>query len=189
MSILFLFFLSQCVHGLKIDTEPTGASIYVLDNSGKRKNLLGKTPINLTTIPKSDEILLLETQKEGYISKGIVIPKIGEANISINLSLQEMSGDWVKNSLKTEFSVALNENMQMIFKLQKFITQKDDVQVLKLYEQMKESYERVSIFHSLMGNFYYLKNDKKTALTFYRKALQYDPSNEEAAQMIRSISK
>lgn len=183
--VFLMFFLSgiSCAHRVLIKTEPSGARVRIIAKNGRPAAPLGATPLDLKALPESD-ITLLEVEKEGHLPKLLVIPKMEGAVLTITTRLQPLSREFLAEKNRRDFAASLNTNLAQVFKLQALILSRKSDAVAKLEAQMREQWDDVSLFHSLMGNSFYLQGNFKEARKRYEKALALDPNNEEARTML-----
>ena len=178
--------LVACSHVVVVKSEPSGARVRIINENGKIGPALGVTPLDLNSLPNSDAVVL-EIDKEAHLPKQIVVPKVTGSRLTINAKLQPLSKEYLAERSRIDFAASLNVNLFEIFKLQSLILEKNSTEVLKMEVTMREQWEGISLFHSLLGNFYYLTGDYKTAKTKYEKALSLDPRNDEARNMLSNL--
>lgn len=184
--ILFVATISACSHVVVVKSEPSGARVRIVNENGKPGPSLGVTPLDLNSLPNSDAVVL-EIDKEAHLPKQIVVPKVTGSRLTVNAKLQPLSKEYLAERSRVDFSASLNANLFEIFKLQSLVLEKNSAEVLKMEVTMRDQWEGISLFHSLLGNFYYLTGDYKTAKTRYEKALSLDPRNDEARNMLSNL--
>jgi tetratricopeptide (TPR) repeat protein len=188
-SSLVLFALSVfagCSHVVVVKSEPPGARVRIVNANGKLGPSLGVTPLDLNSLP-SDDAVLIEIDKDAHLPKQVVIPKVTGSRLTINTKLQPLSKEYLAERSRLDFASSLNANLFEIFKLQSLILEKNADEVLKMEKSMRDQWEGISLYQSLLGNFYYLTGDYKTAKTKYEKALSLDPRNDEARNMLSNL--
>jgi hypothetical protein len=178
--------LSSCSHVVVIKSDPPGARVRMINDNGKVGPSLGVTPLDLNSLPNSD-VVVVEIDKENHLPKQIVVPKVTGNRLTINAKLQPLSKEYLAERGRLDFAASLNANLFEIFKLQSLILEKNSEEVLKMETRMREQWEGISLYQSLLGNFYYITGDFKKAKAKYEKALSLDPRNEEARNMLSNL--
>lgn len=185
-AFLVLTFLASCSHVVVVKSEPPGARVRLVNANGKLGPSLGVTPLDLTSLPSADAVLI-EIDKEAHLPKQVVVPKVTGSRLTINTKLQPLSKEYLAERSRLDFASSLNANLFEIFKLQSLILDKNTEEVLKMEKSMRDQWEGISLYQSLLGNFYYLTGDYKAAKTRYEKALSLDPRNDEARNMLSNL--
>jgi hypothetical protein len=179
---------SSCVHRVIVKTDPPGARVRILGESGKAGSTLGTTPLDIKSLP-GDDVAIVELEKDGHLPKMLVIPKVKNATITATVKLQPLTREFLVEKNRREFAAAMNANFAQLLKLQSLVLARNKTEVEKLDTQMRGDFDDVSLFHSLMGNYYFLQSDFKKARGRYQKALALDPYNEEARSMLADMRK
>lgn len=175
-----------CAHEVRIETDPPGARVRIVSENGKSVTPLGSTPASVDSL-KAGKLYLLELEKEGFMPQYILVNVLQGAKIKVAIKLQQLSKEFIAQKSKKDFAGSLNLNLQQIFKLQSLILSKNIEEVKKLSTAMREEWGEVSIFHSLMGNHYYLIGNFQEAIRSYKQALLLDPENMEAKSMLLNL--
>ena len=178
--------LPSCAHQILIKSEPQGARVSLVSENNKPGTPLGTTPLILKSLP-GDDSALLEFEKEGFLLRQVVVPKVPGANISFSTRLQPLTREFLAGKNRRDFAAALNANLAQILKLQSFILGRKKDEVAKLEVIMRQEWDDVSLFHSLMGNHFYLQANFPDARKHYEKALVLDPNNDEARTMLAGL--
>jgi tetratricopeptide (TPR) repeat protein len=178
--------LMGCTHSISIKTEPPGASVRLIDAAGNATATLGTTPLETTSPPDTDA-LLLEIERTGHLPKLVVVPRVSGAVTSVTTRLQPLTREFLASKNRRDFAASLNANLAQLLRLQTLILGKKKAEVAELESQMREQWNEVSLFHSLMGNHHYLQGENKQARERYERALSLDPDNSEARSMLASI--
>ena len=186
LMVLIVASLSACSHLVVVKSEPSGARVRIVNENGKPGPSLGVTPLDLNSLPNSDAVVL-EIDKEAHLPKQIVVPKATGSRLTISTKLQPLSKEYLAERSRVDFAASLNANLFEIFKLQSLVLEKNSAEVMKMEITMREQWEGISLFHSLLGNFYYLTGDYKKAKNKYEKALSLDPRNDEARNMLSNL--
>lgn len=178
--------LASCAHQILIKTEPQGARVTLISETNKPGTPLGTTPLILKSLP-GDDSALLEFEKEGFLPRQVLVPKVPGASISLSTRLQPLTREFLAEKNRRDFASSLNDNLSQILKLQALILARKKDEVTKLSATMRQEWDDVSLFHSLMGNHFYLQANFPEARKHYEKALTLDPKNDEARAMLAGL--
>lgn len=180
--------LTACSHTLTIRSEPAGATLFVVDAQGNRGALVGTTPLTLK--PDTGQAhATYELRKNGFEATTLVVPLIEASRVEIGVRLKAIDDAYFRERFQTDQSRILSRQFIELLKLQNAILQRSDAEVERLAQSMKGNFEQVSAWHSLLGNFYFLKGQRDRAKSYYQKALELDPQNNEARTLLQALSK
>ncbi len=158
----------------------------IVAENGEPGTPLGTTPLALDALSTSG-VTLVELEKEGHMPQFLVLPKVSGATITVTTRLQPLSREFFAEKNRRDFAASLNINLAQMFQLQSLILKRKKEDVNKLAATMKEQWDEVSLFHSLMGNHLYLNGSFKEARAEYEKAIILDPNNAEARAMLANL--
>ena len=191
--------LSSCAGGsLRVDGQPSAAEVSVVVGNQPPKKL-GQIPLNLSenSIDARGEPFQLIISKDGFYTENILVgPSLPSRTTDIKISLKAMADGKVDEAVmqrlaKTERAVVADEVLQKVAsgvaQTLRFLTVKQYDQAQQTLAVLIAEYPSVSTLQELMGNIHYLKKDLPKALTFYRKALELNPSNFETQRMVNKI--
>lgn len=185
--VLGVMTLTACSSGqLSIESDPVGADIELTSSDGG-KQLIGKTPmtINSASNPKIfSENAQLTIRKNGFHGETFVIPKAaGSVNGRIKAQLREDEVTQVcQDSIRT-----LMEATDQVAQIQRMIYRKDYFEAEKALSGLVVKFASVPVFHSLLGNVYYLQKNLNKALESYERANILQPQNHETLRMIEKL--
>lgn len=173
----------SCAHRISVVSAPPGADVYVLSENGTRGKALGQTPM---TIRDSSKTLVgLEVTKPGYTPNFVFLPMSGQStDLRVKVNLVATNKDWFKNALVDTQAQVLNEALLDILELQSLVVAGKDLEVEAYLKKIGNRYKRISAFHSLLGNYHYLKKRFDEAKDSYADAVDLDPGNIEAKTML-----
>jgi tetratricopeptide (TPR) repeat protein len=166
---------------LTVDSNPAGAQVSVANGSNNQE-VLGPTPIVLTTSNFPELYTAGETltvSKEGFRPQMIFIPKshvTANGSLKVNLKAVEVGQANQANEIAEQVAHA----QQLLFK-------KDLTEAERVLRELTEKHSTIAVFHSLLGNVYYLKKDLSKALNSYERALELEPHNLDIEKMVRKI--
>ena len=180
--------IASCAHSLGVRSDPAGASVFSMTAAGTRGPLLGQTPLEIAK-PDPRGFYSLEVAKEGHISQRILAPSMSSGNLEITVKLQPVDESFFKERYRRELAGALNESFKDLLKLQSAVIAKNAREVELLEKSLQGTLSDVSLFHSLLGYYQFMKGDRAEARKRYEKALSLDPSNQEAQAMLRLLAR
>jgi hypothetical protein len=175
----------SCQHSVEIVSEPSGSSVFDYQ-LGKRGALLGLTPLVLSNRFQNG-MVALEVSKDGFEPKFIFAGENSGARLKLNATLKKVDSEFFLNKFAKDLGGVLNAKFSKLIDLQNEINQKNHTKVLELEKKMTPEFETVSLFFSMIGNYYYLAGDKKNSRDRHLKALELDPQNAEAREVLRML--
>jgi hypothetical protein len=163
---------------LRVESNPEGAEIVVTD-ANKVNRRVGVTPMVLTAsntpgLFKSPSQISLS--KEGYKTQTIFVPITHIAS----------EGQLVVQ-LKPDDAGYLNTAASQVAQVQRLIFKKNYIEAERLLAESIAKNPSVAVFHSLLGNVYYLQKNTARALDSYQRAQSIEPNNIEVTKMIRKL--
>ena len=178
--------LCACSHTIAVRSEPAGAGVFLVDATGKSGALLGNTPVSFQA-ERMGAYRAVEVRKDGFESKQLVVPLGDASQIELGVRLNEVNTAWIVEKIRKEEPLILSRMILEMLRLQGAILSRDDAEVRRLESQMTAEFDVISAWHSMLGNYYYLKGQKAEAQKRYARALKLDPQNEEAKSMSSRI--
>ena len=182
--ILFIFPLavlfSACSSNseLRVESNPAGADVIVIDNSKSPKKM-GVTPLVLNrdnTPQLFNNPIQVNVSKDGYKSQSVFIPETSmhaQGQLVVQLNREEAT-------LVNSTSAAVAEIQRLVFK-------KKYPEAERMLQDTLVKSPSVAVLHSLLGNVYYLEKNISRALESYRHAQALDPSNGEVEKLIQKL--
>jgi hypothetical protein len=187
ISWLGLFSLFSCAGGqIAVESDPVGAEIAIIVLDGSRR-VVGKTPMSFNR-DAYPELFSQNTQlsiaKDGFHGESFMLPRTsGTVNGRIKAQLREDEVTKVcQDSIRT-----LMEATDAVAQIQRMIYRKDYVEAEKALNTIAVKFASVPVFHSLLGNVYYLQKNVTKALESYERANILQPQNQEALRMIEKL--
>jgi tetratricopeptide (TPR) repeat protein len=123
------------------------------------------------------------------LSTYVYIPghKSGE-NQSVTISLQSVSKELVEKLVKDKHPSLLDEAAYDLLELNTASTTAGrDTEMPGLIRKNEERYRKFVTFQLILGNYYFRKKDYKKSREFYEKALEIEPGNKDAKQMVKLL--
>lgn len=163
---------------LKVDSNPVGAKVTIVDSS-KALHTVGVTPIVLT--PENAQGLYksaiqVNVTKEGYKDQSVLVP---ETNVTSHGQLVV--------TLRKDDSKFLNSATEQVAQIQRLIFKKNYTEAEHLCQTSIAENPSISVFHSLLGNVYYLQKNTARALDSYERAHSIEPNNIDVSNMIQKL--
>lgn len=185
---LFIFSLlfgcsSSSNNGIRIETNPTGASVVAIGVDGQQTSL-GKTPIQMTEQEffRGEKLLQLQAILPGYKETTVFVPRSDRLKeVSLTIILKEQVSIETKNSDK------LNALVGELAQAQAMIHQKKLAQAELILQKLAREFPDVAVIRDLLGNALYLNGRSKEALEVYLKAEALDPNNNARKTIINKI--
>lgn len=177
--------LFSCAHQVRLETQPAGAQIFRAETNGSRGTQLGQTPINLSSIDGS----AIYITKPGYIDSVILLPdKDTPQYADYKIALQQQTEKHIEASIFETQPQYLNNTISEFLTFQSYINDpRKNSDAERFIEKNKVKYGRLSMFHVMVGHFYYFKKQPNEARASYNRALELEPGNDEAQQMLKLI--
>ncbi|NBO39287.1 hypothetical protein EBU99_11975 [bacterium] len=193
--------LVGCMHQISVQSEPSGADVWLLNARGPQRILLGKTPLSGKSLSPTGAAVL-EVEKQGFLAKQIAMVLLPGANLSIATRLQPVTADYLSEKSRRDFTETLSKistemsklqtvigtRIPEILGLQALIIERKKEEVLQQEKKMKDAWTAVSSFHMLMGDFFVSEGNTSEARIRFQRALKIDPQNAELKKKIQSLS-
>jgi tetratricopeptide (TPR) repeat protein len=185
---LLLAFAPACSHTIEIKTSPAGAEVRLAARGKQSERVLGVTPLRLA-LPADGNLAHFEVTLTGSRSRSVLLPLTPNEVSKVSLDLSPIDSKWFESELLKSHPEVLSQAMEQIFAFQRVVLKGDSKEVETLVPRFQLSLGRVSVFHSLLGNHYFLKNEREKAKSAYSRALELDPNNAEARQVLQLLQK
>jgi hypothetical protein len=182
------FLFIACTHTITLRTDPPAATVFPIDAQGRRAAPLGNTPVTFSSA-RMAKYTAVELRREGYENKIIVVPAVNAQNVELGVKLAAIDETWIRQRMQKEQSRILSTQFLELLKLQNAILQRSDDEVTGLEETMKQNFSEISAWHSMLGNYHFLKGNKAKAVLYYKRAFELDPNNAEARTMYGNLRK
>lgn len=201
VSMLPLLMVGACAHKFNFQSNPSGASVWLINTNGPGRVALGQTPIVGKSVPYS-QMLLVEIEKSGFLSKQVAIATLPGGTYNIVTNLLPITPEYLSQKSREKFAGALKENLEEMRKLQAAVSARipeilelkdlvasgNKAAVLKQEALMKDAWSGISSFHILMGDFFAAEGNITEARVRYNFALKLDPKNVEIQKRLQSLS-
>jgi len=188
MKLLFtlaLLGLVSCGHNkTKFESYPTKAQVSLLEKDGNIIDL-GSTPLSISNDDLfKGELAQVIFTRQGYKDEKLTLSR-PENNTRMNISAKldrETSADGEL------FNQRLEKITSQIALIQNHIKNRNFDMAQNIIQKIISDYPDLSVPYDLMGNIYYLQNNRLKALQSYKKADARNPSNTKRKRIMRKIS-
>ncbi|MFN7685966.1 MAG: hypothetical protein ACK5QT_11215 [Oligoflexia bacterium] len=171
---------------LLVESNPPGAEVYFV-GFGNSVQQLGVTPMTLSplTVPGLyKEQVQISVSKPGYHGESFLIPPSTGATLG-KISAR-LNTDPLSKSCQ-EGVAAMIDATESVAQIQRLIFKKEFTEAERLLGPLTLKYPAVPVFHSLLGNVFYLQKNLTRALESYQRASELGPQNQETLKMIERI--
>lgn len=183
--ILFAVLTACSSHELKISSEPKGAKVFI--KSDKEKTEIGITPMMLANEYKNTDSYQFIIEKEGFLPQSVIIEKRSfnsEAEVFANLKkIETLEVQLNDPNVKGE----LQKVTRKVASIQSELMRHNYTNAENMSKDLLISYPYFAVGWNLLGNSYYLQNKQSEALSAYKKAIEFEPDNEDTKNLIQSI--
>ncbi len=186
MISMMISILLSCSSGqLNISTVPEKVSVKIREEDGQIRDL-GTSPVKMESSDffKASNYIQLVLSKDGYDNEKIVLikpPLDGSISLSVELIKSSSGVEKALSSAELEKLATLVASSQQLFYAKKY--SETEVSLKKLIAEFPD----VSLSYDLLGNVYYLQNQREKALGMYKRADQISPRNIERNRMIDKL--
>ena len=188
MFLVVLLLVTGCVSAtdINIKSVPAGATVYLRNPANGRTTKLGRTPTvyrsRSSTAPQS-----LVFELDGYVPREVLVatPYSAQANIAVTLSAY--STPWFQTLLRTDMSKEVDSILSQLYDLPIELEQKSESEAERMIKTLRENFDNLALFHSIVGQYYYKKKDAKKAKIHFSRVLKIKPEDVEATNMLKLI--
>lgn len=186
--IATLSLISACSSKLIVQSEPSDADVLLSVGNQKERVKAGKTPLEMSErqlaellhlSPQRTDLITVHFEKKEFEEKDVLVPsnRWGETSKTVKVDLVP----------RTEVGTSLSRLLQHLFNARKFAETRQ-------YDQAHGEVDKVLSLDSnlapamvMKGSVYFLQGQIADAETWYKKALDKDPGQSEAVQMLEKI--
>lgn len=183
---LFGLLFGCAASNLSVNSVPQEAEVSVVGDSGSPV-FLGKTPLNVPTDQVTSQVngsATLVIAKPGFKSEHFLVPKISlSSRVQVSAQLKEDN----VSPMCAEADETLSRVVRDVAEVQNLMLQKRYDQAKSLLDGLILRHPKVSVFHDLQGNIYYLQRVTDQALKSYQRSLQLDPTSTETQRMVQKL--
>jgi tetratricopeptide (TPR) repeat protein len=185
--VVFLF-TCACASKLTLQSEPSDAEVSISVAGKVDKAKAGKTPVELTenqlqqmlqVTPDKAALLEITIEKKDFETRTILFPsnRWGELSKTIKIQLTP----------RTEASDTVRVMLRHLFNGKKFAESRQYDQAQMELDKALALDSKLAQAMSMKAGVYYLQNNFVEAETWYKKALEAEPSFSEAIQMLEKL--
>jgi tetratricopeptide (TPR) repeat protein len=185
----FVFlFTCACASKLTLQSEPSDAEVSIAVAGKVDKAKAGKTPVELTenqlqqmlqVTPDKAALLEITIEKKDFETRTILFPsnRWGELSKTIKIQLTP----------RTEASDTVRVMLRHLFNGKKFAESRQYDQAHLELDKALALDSKLAQAMSMKAGVFYLQNNFVEAETWYKKALEAEPSFSEAIQMLEKL--
>lgn len=188
LSTILILLASGCTSKLVIQSEPPQVDVSVSVEGQAERIKLGQTPIEIEEAKLNETLkltsdsaqwILFTFEKKDFETKNVYLPsnRFGELTKTFKIQMKSMDAN----------STTVVKMMRHFFNAKKFAETRQ-------YEQAHQEIDKVIALdsaipqaYSMKGGIYFLQNQMDQAASYYTKAIQIDPSYDEAIKMLDTI--
>lgn len=185
---VILSFLLACSSKLIFKSDPPEASVFARAPGTSEKFSLGRTPLKMNVkdfekqtkvSPASGDFIEILFEKDGFRTETLLIPPTRLVTTETVIGIKMRSGP-------NESQIA-DKLLQYIDNAQKFTQNKEfERALIELDRALELSPKFVKALIS-KAHIFFLRGQYQDALSFYEKALLYEPRDEDSIRMISFI--
>lgn len=188
--IVFLLFITTvaCTPKLLIKSEPSTADVYLSVEGRIEKIKAGTTPLEITELQinellqitsESTQWIQITLEKKDFEAKVLSLPsnRWGEISKNLNLRLSAVDGP----------STTATKMLNHFFNAKKFAETKQFPQAHAEIDKIISIDSKMPQALTMKAGIYYMQGSIQEAKGLYLKALELDPSSNEAIQMLERI--
>lgn len=193
LATLFVFIvLSSCATQPRLSIKSPQKEIsYSLYAQNKlQKNGVLPFEDDLSALYSNSQIIEIELSGEGLQTKRLIMPKARFIQeVAIDVSLDKSTNDPVGEGQLRDLmnSKNLDELVKEVISFQSLVSNRRLDEANVVAKRLSTQYPRTSVFYDLLGNISYLQGNLSSALSFYKKAEELNPGNQERDQIISTI--
>jgi tetratricopeptide (TPR) repeat protein len=153
----------------------------------------GKLNLNLSGLLSQNESLLARITHKDYQTSTVLIPhtKFRES-FSVQVELEKLNAAYDENQTKLSITEALSANrinlmVKDLIHYQNNINNNRVNDGFRIAQKLISEYPGIGIFHDLAGNALLMQSNYSSALSFYEKAQELGPPNQERESIIRDL--
>lgn len=165
---------------MTVNSEPSGADVVIVDDSG-REDKLGQTPLNITPEMMDrfpSDSWRISLNKVGFIKDQLFIEtkmfrEIGRVSVKLT-----PEANWKEAYQDMNAYKYLNDVSGMSAEIQAATVKGDYGKAESLANSLVTRYPKLSVGWNLLGNIYYLQKRIDKAVESYQKSLAINPDDQ-----------
>lgn len=180
---------------LTVNSVPEKAKVFVRPVGGGELTEVGLTP----AVVSSDKLksagggsgpIIVEVHKEEFVVEKVLVTETSAADMKLDFALRLADEDAGKGPGKgMEDTQSLNQAIDRLFEVRKFITLESYSQALGHLKSIEEKWPYLSAAYEMKGGILFLQKKYRDALAAYALALKYNPTSVSSAQMQDNLEK
>ena len=171
--------------GIRIETVPPGADIYVEDKK------VGLSPLNITSDLSPEAfrkpVIKVKISKVGYESDNVFLDSAGSQKLEIKLSAY--SEDYFREMVMIHFPSQINGMSRELLEIQGLLASKKFEVAQARLSALQKSYPNLAAAFVLQSTLDVEKKDYQAASRNLQRALSLDPKDATVARLIEKIKR
>lgn len=181
-------FFSSCgsTTSLKVNTDPTGAKVFIKNVNSNAKIEIGVTPLDLDQEKiKQKRItpgpVVIEFKKDNFFTTNLYVTDVVGVNVDITLPLKQLD--------RAAFAKDFDKVTSQVMIVQRYIKDKTFNKALEVTKTLRKEFPALSTPNEMEGNIFYLMKKFKESHEAFLAALSKNSDNTYALQMIKILEK
>jgi tetratricopeptide (TPR) repeat protein len=176
--------LLSCCGTLSIKSSPSSAEVYIVVSGKDEAKRLGPTPFQSKISALSDYSnegpITIQIKKDGYFTQSYFVPNLFTASLSIDANLtQNIPSSYVE----------INQVVSLAFQGERYVLQKRYDDATKIADDIRKINPNIAVAYHLMGTVHYLQNRLKDSRFAWQRAIELEPNDIEAKNMLAIVEK
>jgi outer membrane protein OmpA-like peptidoglycan-associated protein len=182
ISVVLLLQIS-CSHTILLESIPTDSAVYLMDKSGGKAKLLGRTPLS------TEEVTALSTsgvvvEAQGHVPMSLVVPFQNSTVSKISVKLIPYDEKFIQSLPFDVHKKVVDQMAGELIDLQQTLYGGTKEEAEKAIVEAEKRLERSSRFHQIVGSYRFYQGMFEQAVRSLSRAMELDPQNETARRML-----
>jgi len=181
---IFILLIASCSSDITLVSSPPDAVVSVVEPGKETLKPIGKTPISISTDEIAESVdsgtIILVLNKRGYSPQRFIVPNLSGGDLRIE--------SYLDTNLDTDYK-EVNRVISLVLATERLVLEKRYDEGLKSVEKIKNINGNISAAHQLEGSIYFLKKEFNKSRFAWLRAIQLEPDNADAVNMLSIIEK
>lgn len=182
-AMLTLFWVSACSHTLVLESVPSDSSVYLLDQTGQKVKLLGRTPLATEelSILKSTGVIV---ESAGHVPLTVIVPFQNSTVSKLSVKLTPYDEKFVQGLPFDLHKKVIDQLAGELIDLQQTLYGGNKEEAEIAIREAESRLGQSSRYHQIVGSFRFYQGQFEQAVRSLSKSLEIDPRNETARRML-----
>lgn len=182
-AMLVMFWMSACSHTLILESVPSDSSVYLLDQSGQKVKLLGRTPLATEelSILKSTGVIV---ESAGHVPLTVIVPFQNSTVSKLSVKLTPYDEKFVQGLPFDLHKKVIDQLAGELIDLQQTLYGGNKEEAEIAIREAESRLGQSSRYHQIVGSFRFYQGQFEQAVRSLSKSLEIDPGNETARRML-----